>query len=115
MKEDVEMTELALAFPLFDDSGSTSSQRIRHQVKFTMLHFSSWLVLVFPENDMEWEPSEKGFLETPEIKLLVKKCLSLLKWIYIIHLEKIRKYFPLEGLVFPQFSVAWNILKMIKL
>ena len=53
MKEDVEMTELALAFPLFDDSGSTSSLRIRHQVKFTMLHFSSWLVLVFPENDME--------------------------------------------------------------
>ena len=35
MKEDVEMTELALAFPLFDDSGSTSSLRIRHQVKFT--------------------------------------------------------------------------------
>ena len=53
MKEDVEMTELALAFPLFDDSGSTSSLRIRRQVKFTMLHFSSWLVLVFPENDME--------------------------------------------------------------
>ena len=53
MKEDVEVTELALAFPLFDDSGSTSSLRIRHQVKFTLLHFSSWPVLVFLDNDKD--------------------------------------------------------------
>ena len=53
MKEDVEMTELALAFPLFDGLGSISSLRIRHQVKFTISHFSSWPVLMFPKNDKE--------------------------------------------------------------
>ena len=74
MKEDIEMTELALAFPLFDDSSSTSSLQIRHQVKFTLLNFSSWPVLVFPEHDRERKPSEKGFLEYPEI-LHVKNCL----------------------------------------
>ena len=51
----------------------------------------------------------KGFSGTPEIKLLVKKCISLTKPVEInLHYtpEKIRKYSPLEELIFPQFSVA---------
>ena len=33
MKEDVEMTELALAFPLFGDSDKNANLGKRHQVK----------------------------------------------------------------------------------
>lgn len=37
MKEDVEMTELAMAFPLFGDSDKNANLGKRHQVKCTGL------------------------------------------------------------------------------
>lgn len=48
MKEDVEMTELALAFPLFSDSDNGTSLGKRHQVKFIGL---GHLHIVFAELD----------------------------------------------------------------
>ena len=45
MKEDVEMTELALAFPLFGDSDKNANLGKRHQVKRTDLLPLVWIIL----------------------------------------------------------------------
>ena len=47
MKEDVEMTELALAFPLFDDSDKNANLGKRHQVKCTALFPQAWIIVNF--------------------------------------------------------------------
>ena len=47
MKEDVETTELALAFPLFGDSDQNANLGKRHQVKCTALLPQVWIIVKF--------------------------------------------------------------------
>lgn len=49
MKEDVEMTELALAFPLFGDSNNDTSLGKRHQVKCIDLlpQYMVWVIFIY--------------------------------------------------------------------
>ena len=47
MKEDVEMTELALAFPLFGDSDKNANMGKRHQVKCTALSLQVLIIVNF--------------------------------------------------------------------
>ena len=47
MKEDVEMTELALAFPLFDDSDKNANLGKRYQVKCAAFFPQAWIIVNF--------------------------------------------------------------------
>ena len=53
MKEDVEMTELALAFPLFNSDSGTSLGK-RHQVKYLLTSTVKYIVWVFCLSRIIW-------------------------------------------------------------